>query len=260
MIFDGQPTVLGHRGFGAGAPGGFAENTPESFRAAVRHGLSWIELDVQRSRDGQLVLRHDPVTPDGAFVVTRTAAELAEAGVARFDEVLAGLPPGVGLDIDVKTIIEDAVDPPAERTGALLAATLRRHAGQRPLLVTSFDPGLLVYLQSELPEIPLGLLCWLDFPAGQAISAAAGLGVPVVSLHTGTFGFGPDRAEPAGSQSIAEITGLAHRAGLEVLVWTPDPAQAVTLARGGVDAVCVDDVPGTLAALAAAQKPGAGRV
>ncbi len=92
MIFDGKPSVVGHRGFGAGEPGGYRENTMPSYLAAVAHGLSWIELDVQRSLDGQLVIRHDPVTADGDFIVTRSADELAAGGIARLDDVLAGLP------------------------------------------------------------------------------------------------------------------------------------------------------------------------
>jgi glycerophosphoryl diester phosphodiesterase len=43
---------------------------------------------------------------------------------------------------------------------------------------------------------------------------------------------------------------FAHRSGLEVMAWSPDPALAVELAEAGVDAVCVDDIPGTQAALA----------
>src|SRR5262249_58626153 len=71
MIFATKPTIVGHRGFGAGERAGYCENTLESCLAAVAHGLSWVELDVRRSLDGQLVIRHDPVTGDGEFVAGR---------------------------------------------------------------------------------------------------------------------------------------------------------------------------------------------
>ena len=61
MIFETKPTIVGHRGFGAGERAGYRENTLESYLAAVAHGLSWIELDVRRSLDGQLVIWHNPV-------------------------------------------------------------------------------------------------------------------------------------------------------------------------------------------------------
>ncbi len=48
MIFETKPTVVGHRGFGAGTPGGYQENTLASYLAAVENGLTWIELNVQR--------------------------------------------------------------------------------------------------------------------------------------------------------------------------------------------------------------------
>jgi glycerophosphoryl diester phosphodiesterase len=251
VIFDRKPAVVGHRGFGAGEPGGYRENTMGSYQAAVAHGLSWIELDVQRSRDGQLMVAHDPVTADGAFVVTRTADEFAAAGVLRFDDVLAALPRDLALDVDVKTIMEDALDPPDQRTGALLADTLRKHAGERQLLVSSFDPGVLRYLQEQdLADAPLGLITGTNFPSWQAIPAAAGLGLAAICLQTDSFGLHRDPPRPA-DRSPEQVIDAAHRAGLEVLTWGPGPADAARLVVAGVDAVCVDDVPGTLTALTA---------
>jgi len=149
MIFETKPTIVGHRGFGARTRDGYRENTLESCLAAVAHGLSWVELDVRRSLDGQLVIRHDPVTGDGEFVAGRTADELAASGILRLEDVMAALPPGVAVNLDVKTIIEDALDPPGRRTGALVAGALRRYAGRRRLLVSSFDPSLLTYLKER---------------------------------------------------------------------------------------------------------------
>src|SRR5215468_10097412 len=252
MIFATKPAIVGHRGFGAGTRSGYPENTLESCLAAVAHGLSWVELDVRRSRDGQLVIGHDPVTADGEFVAARTAGELAASGIPRLEDVMAALPPGVAVNLDVKTIIEDALDPPHRRTGALVAGVLRRYAGQRRLLVSSFDPSLLTYLlerKDTRPGVSLGLITWLDFPVWHAIPAAANLGLDAVCLHTGTLGLRPDGQRPL-RLTIETVIGLAHQAGLEVLVWSPTPEMAVRLASAGADALAVDDVPGVLAALA----------
>ncbi len=252
MIFDVKPTVVGHRGFGAGERGGHQENTIESYQAAVGHGLSWIELDVQRCLDDELVIRHDTVTPAGDSVVTRSADELASSGILRFEEAMAAVPAGVAVNIDVKTIIEDAVDPPLHRTATLVAETLRRHQNQRQLFVSSFDPGLLMYLKDSkdtIPEVSLGLITWLNFPIQHAIPAATSLGLDALCLHTGTFGL---RGKPPrlADRTIEQAVDVAHRAGLEVLAWVPNPAEALRLAHAGTDALCVDDVPGVLAALA----------
>ncbi len=254
MIFDSKPSIVGHRGFGSGQRGGYRENTMASVLAAVSCGLSWVELDVRRCRNGELVLRHDPVAPSGAALVTCTAAELAVAGVSSLAEVLSALPPDVAVDIDVKTIIDDAVDPPAQRTYALVAEILHRAQGTRRFLVSSFDPAAVVYLARNrefIGAVALGLITAIDFPAQHAVPAAANLGLDVVCLHTGSLNLHRDQIGSA-CLTPERIIQTAHRAGLEVLTWSPSPAEAVRLVQAGADAVCVNDIPGVQAALASA--------
>ncbi|WP_067825170.1 glycerophosphodiester phosphodiesterase [Actinomadura kijaniata] len=248
MIFNAPPAVVGHRGSGSGdvtTPDGatVAENTLPSIFAALEAGADWVEIDVTRTADDDLVLRHDPTGADGGFLVEATAAA---SGLPRLVEVFDALPPGVPVDVDVKTVLEDAVDAPARRTGALLAPVLRREAARRPLLVTSFDPSLLTFLREEVPEVPVGLLTWLRFPLWHGVPAAAGLGFQAVGVHTASCGFEqPDtRLRP-----LDHVVDVAHKADLEVLVWCPKPEAAVDYAKAGVDALVVNDVPGTAAAL-----------
>jgi glycerophosphoryl diester phosphodiesterase len=292
MIFTSRPTIIGHRGSGsgsvpvsgvpaagrtAGAPhtGGrllegvldpvdaspdgnlVVENTVDSMLAAVRAGISWVEIDVQRTADDELVLRHDPVTAGGDFVVDLAADA---CGLPRLRDLFEALPTSVAVDVDVKTILEDAVDAPARRTGQLLLPVLAAEARRRPLLVTSFDPAVLLSLKENLPGVPLGLLTWLGFPMWHGVAAAAGLGLQAVGLHTGSFRFaeagagsgGTDpgtTARPRRYRPVEHSVEVAHRAGLEVLAWCPKPEDAPAYARAGVDALVVDDVPGTVAAL-----------
>ncbi|WP_328481201.1 glycerophosphodiester phosphodiesterase family protein [Streptomyces sp. NBC_00377] len=49
------PVVIGHRGAAGLAP----ENTLEAVDRADRAGIDWVEVDVQRTKDGVLVLMHD---------------------------------------------------------------------------------------------------------------------------------------------------------------------------------------------------------
>ncbi|MEU6377867.1 glycerophosphodiester phosphodiesterase family protein [Streptomyces sp. NPDC046909] len=79
------PTVIAHRGASAYAP----ENTLAAIDKAARLGIRWVENDVQRTRDGRLVVIHDDnlrrttdveeVFPDRApwKVKDFTAAEIA---------------------------------------------------------------------------------------------------------------------------------------------------------------------------------------
>ncbi len=49
------PTVIAHRGASSHAP----ENTLASIDKAAQLGFSWVENDVQRTKDGELVVIHD---------------------------------------------------------------------------------------------------------------------------------------------------------------------------------------------------------
>jgi hypothetical protein len=49
-----------------------------------------------------------------------------------------------------------------------------------------------------------------------------------------------------------QIVDTAHRAGIEILIRSPSPAEALRLAQAGSDVVCVNDIPGVQAALASA--------
>lgn len=50
-----RPLVIAHRGWSARYP----ENTLRAIRAAIRLGVDMVEIDVQQTRDGQLVVFHD---------------------------------------------------------------------------------------------------------------------------------------------------------------------------------------------------------
>lgn len=78
-----RPLVIGHRGYCQFAP----ENTVPSFKLAMAAGADLVELDYRHSKDGKLVVIHDPEldrTTDARKrwrqrrikVVSRTAAEI----------------------------------------------------------------------------------------------------------------------------------------------------------------------------------------
>jgi glycerophosphoryl diester phosphodiesterase len=245
VIFDVKPAVVGHRGFGSGAARGYRENSLESFLAAAASGATWVELDVRRSSDDELVVWHDPHTPAGLPVVSRTASQLAAEGIVGLAAVLAALPAGIGVDMDVKTVLDDARDPEGRRTHALVAEALGGQNGTRPLLVSSFDPSVPLYLRDRAVQprdLALGLITSQNLPPDHGVAAAVNLGLTAVCLYVGSLGL-----DSGGAAVAIEV---AHLAGLEVMTWTATPSQAVRAAAIGIDAVCVDDVPGTVAALA----------
>jgi glycerophosphoryl diester phosphodiesterase len=254
VIFDVKPTVVGHRGFGSGTASGYRENTVESFLAAAASGAAWVELDVRRSSDGELMIWHDPRSPAGRPIITQTAAELGAEGIVVLADVLTALPAAVGVNVDVKTVIEDAIEPERRRTHALLAAALGDHGGTRPFLISSFDPSVPVYLRGHAARAngaALGLITSENLSADQCVAAAANLGLDAACVYTATLHLDRDE-DSAGRGSAAHTIELAHLAGLEVMTWTATPAQAVRAAAAGIDAVCVDDIGAVQAALAGA--------
>jgi glycerophosphoryl diester phosphodiesterase len=253
-IFTRRPAVVGHRGLGKGVVDGHLENTVDSLLAAVEAGLDWVELDVTRSADDVLVVHHNPTTADGRFLVHGTAAALAVDGVATLDDALDALPAGVPVDLDVKTILEDATRDVAAGTVGMFASTLRRECGRRRLLVTSFDAAALLWLRGEVPGPAYGLLTWLDFPLRIAVPMAAHLGMSVVGLHHRSFGSNPIEPGPV-HHAAQDSVAAAHEAGLEVLAWCPGPDEVAALVTAGVDAIVVNDVPRMLPLVRALATP-----
>lgn len=74
---EAMPLVSAHRG---GALPGYPENCIETFEHTLRHTFSILEVDLQRTQDGQIVLLHDPTldrtTTGTGPVADRTLQEL----------------------------------------------------------------------------------------------------------------------------------------------------------------------------------------
>ncbi len=146
-----------HRGL---HDGGRAENSISAFRAAKEAGFG-IELDVRLSKDGELVVFHDPTLNrvcgiDGK-VIDFTAEELAgmrlsgtSDGIPTFREVLELIDGAVPLLIEIKMDIgEGGV---AEK----LAEVIAGYKGE--YIIESFNPLALKKIKKLLPEIPRGIL------------------------------------------------------------------------------------------------------
>jgi glycerophosphoryl diester phosphodiesterase len=160
--------LVAHRGASGTAP----ENTMAAFRQAVAQGAAMIELDVRWSSDLVPVVHHDRTvtrTTNGRGHVWRTtAADLRnlDAGswfdrrycrerIPTLAHVLQHLPPRVGLNVEIKT---DGDPRPVTLRLTSLLGVLEHHAGDRPLILTSFDHGFLRRLHRRSPRFTLGVL------------------------------------------------------------------------------------------------------
>jgi glycerophosphoryl diester phosphodiesterase len=111
-----RPAVVAHRGGARLWP----ENSLAAFRGALGLGVDRVELDVHQTRDGEVVVLHDPTlertTTGRGAVRDRTSAELeavlvrgtAEEPIPRLADVLTLLgPASAGLLLEVKTDRDD---------------------------------------------------------------------------------------------------------------------------------------------------------
>lgn len=251
------PLVIGHRGAGRGLvelPDGriVAENTTESFLAAADLGAPWVETDAVRTADHDLVLHHDTVLPDGTPILDLTTSECHALGIPALTRVLDVLPEHVGVVLEAKEVLDDVTRPVWEGTTGLLAAHAhleRATRPGRPLLTYSFTPDAphrLDALTAELGlELPVGVIAEGGTDLGLLTLAAVRTGAAVVAAHVSSC-LGPRARQQMAPRDIAAVVAAGHRAGLAYLVWCPTPDQVVELAAAGVDAVCVDDIPGTM--------------
>jgi glycerophosphoryl diester phosphodiesterase len=228
-VFDDVPVLCGHRGSGRGVVGGQRENTLGSFRAAVAAGVPWVEVDVRRTFDEVLVAAHDPIG----------VVRAADVDLMRIEDLLEDLPAHVGVNLEIKTAIDDALRAREETTAALTADLAKRAGGDRRLLVTSFDAAAPLIFRERAPGIPIGLLTWRGFPLRKAIPAAVHLGMDVVAPQVKSLELEPEE--------LAASIRTAHEAGIQVVAWCPGAEQAKTLIAAKVDCLIVDDVPAAMA-------------
>lgn len=268
--------LQGHRG----ARGLFPENTIEGFRAALALGLRGFELDVGVTRDGAVVLYHDPrlnpdITrgPDGAWLDAPgpLLRDLTRADLLAFDvgrirpgsayaalypdqrphdgaripclADLLALPGAPRLLIELKLFPDhpDWTVSPEEMVERVLREVDAADALDR-VAVQSFDWRAPRHARRIRPRVATGWLTRAETVAAPALWWG-------VDARPGDFDAVPDRVAAEGggvwTPSHAELTpsclARAHALGLRVVPWTVnEPARMAALAAWGVDGIITD--------------------
>ncbi|PSJ46336.1 glycerophosphoryl diester phosphodiesterase [Zobellella endophytica] len=161
--------LCGHRGVASLAP----ENTLAGLRKAAELGLSWVEIDVQLTRDQKVVVIHDEKVnrcSDGKGKLRKyewDELRKLDAGswfdpafeqerIPRLRDYLA-LARELGIKVNVELKVYDKDD--AGRLCRRLSKLIDKHGFDKgSLLLSSFDPDCLRYLQVLQPQVPRGLL------------------------------------------------------------------------------------------------------
>lgn len=217
------PLVYGHRGASADAP----ENTREAFAVARAQGADGVELDVRRCLDGDMALHHDPALPDGRRIVELTRADLPASSCTLADAL--DVCEGMVVNIEIKNVAGDPDHDPECLLADAVVALVHERGGRDQIIVSSFGLPTIDRVRTLDPDVPTGLLTFLDPIGPEAIELAAGRGHQAVHPHVATVD--------------ASYVELAHDHGLAVNVWTvDDPALIRRLADWGVDGI-VTNVP-----------------
>jgi glycerophosphoryl diester phosphodiesterase len=230
--------IIAHRGASHDAP----ENTLSAVRLAWEQRADAVEVDVHCSRDGKMVVIHDPTLRKLARcsgkVCNKTLAELKQLEVGRWkharwagemiptvEEVLETVPKGKRLFIEVKSATACVPE--------LARAIERSGAAPKSVVIIGFSLETMSVAKSVLPEIEV---CWIverkrswrtgrwtptaDWAIERVRKARLdGVDMGVRGLHT---------------KFVEEIKA----AKLKCYVWTVDsPFVAARLAQAGIDGV-----------------------
>ena len=216
--------IYGHRGASGYAP----ENTIEAFRLAAETGADGIELDVQMTRDGELVVAHDETVDrvsDGTGRIAdltlkelkklhfnRTHPEYTKAVIPTLKEVFELLrPTELDINIELKNSLIDY--PGLEKRVISLAA---ESFDLDRIIFSSFNHASMLRVKAIDP----GLVCGLLYEASliEPWEYARRLGMDALHPHYAEV------ITPGGN------CRKAHEAGIRIHTWTvnsPEMLEAV---------------------------------
>lgn len=222
--------AIAHRGGAREAE----ENTFPAFARAVALGYTHVELDVHTTRDGVVVVHHDPTLvrmtgdpraiTDLDWATLRTIRTHGGAGIPRLDALLEEFP---GLFVNIEAKSDHVVAP--------LASLIKRMEVVERIGTGSFRSARTAGLRAQLGE----RLCW-----SPAHLSVLGLWLRGWGLPLPLAGF-PVVQVPEHYKGVRVVTPrflrAAHRAGVQVQVWTVNDADAmVRLLDMGVDGLMTD--------------------
>lgn len=231
------PLIYAHRG----ASGLFPENTMESFHAAVRRRANGIELDVQLTKDGKLVVIHDHTlerTTTGSGPVRQhtlqelrqlradrgSSSRIAKARIPTLREVFTAFSvTPLRFILELKNFLSD--QPNLEE---LVIEQIRRYQLTERTVISSFNFDSLLRIKELDPSQTTGLLY---------------VG-PIVRPWEVALRYRANQLHVPMDQLSAQLVGKAHNHGLAVLGWTVNSAQDIRASlEMGVDGL-ITNYPG----------------
>jgi len=227
-----KTVIQAHRGASFCLP----ENTLEAFSLAVEQGADGVELDVQLSKDGEIVVAHDErlerVSNGTGYVNDLTLKELKSLDFGKLfpggkayripllSEVFSLLKPSnLTVNIELKTTERLYPELPQK-----LIALAEEYAMSERIIYSSFNHYSLKQIKTLDPKAKIGML--YDFGIVDPWVYANYLGAEAIHPHYYIIAALPETVEHC------------HEHGVMVNVWTVDDPQTVKLMlKCGVDGI-----------------------
>jgi glycerophosphoryl diester phosphodiesterase len=200
-------------------------------------GLDGVELDVQSTLDGVLVVHHDFHLPDGRLIAALPSRDVLSAqlpddgNVPTFESVLGWAHDrNAYLNIEIKSV---GWNTDGREVSAVRA--VQRFGSQNRVIVSSFNPVSIVRVRLADPKLETALL-WDDDLRPEWLLARGQLAplLGVCAVH------------PRHTLITPEFVERAHAKGWRVNTWTVnDPDRAKALLAMGVDGL-ISDAPTVL--------------
>ncbi len=253
------PLIIAHRGARTEAP----ENTAAAFDRAMAYPIDGLELDVQMSKDGAVLLFHDRTLKKIAGIGRRVAdlsweqLQEMDAGswfdpafagepVLGFDRMLKMLAGRMRLFIEIKVFEADRRSGRAVRLtdNVLQALSDPKYSGRRDSFrILSFDPEILRYAGGRAPDLQLVL------DVSKAGAKRLKQAPEHLLKHLSAFCIHVGGVSPG-------LVKWAHGIGKEVFVYTcNDVATLKKMMAARVDGILTDDPAWLTGELAGRRKP-----
>ena len=223
--------VVGHRG---GPDDTAVENSMEAVEQSITAGAGYVEMDIQRTRDGQYVVFHDEnfsrFTHERRAVHEMTLAEIRELDlgeksngrfsnvrVPTLEELLERTRGRIGIFLELKGRSAD------QQMADDAVAAVKRHDMLDRVVVISLKYELITGIEERHPEVTSGFIYFLSF------GDTAHLVGDYLILEE----------DAATSDTITQI----HEAGKRAAVWTVNTEESMQkFVNWPVDAVITDRV------------------
>ncbi|MHA7264646.1 glycerophosphodiester phosphodiesterase [Arthrobacter sp. TMN-37] len=239
---DDRATVIAHRGASADAP----ENTLPAVDLGAAVKADFVEIDVQRTLDGELVVIHDTTlgrtTDVEAKFPARAPYRVADFTYAEISTLDAGSWFGAGFEGTPVPTLQQVLDTLHGRAGLLLEVKspelypgiagqiaaaldsegwLNADARAGRLVVQSFNWDFMREFNALAPEVPAGLL-----------------GGPPAAEEYAELSTWADQINPSHTRVTEEFVATVHQYGMETWPYTiDDPDRMRALAALGVDGI-----------------------